>query len=222
MSDLESYEDSDSSIFDTSDENEEVPKVQEQYPLKDTWTVYDHVKSDSDSYDANTRVIGNIGTIIEFWKYFNHYPKPSSIFNNGACKPTVGGKEISSISVFKKGIKPKWEDKVNKMGAEVSKRRFDRRGQLVELDSNWFELLMACIGNSLDSTITGIRVVDSSSKKRTEYRQEGSLEYKLMYRIELWFSDVTKREVIENQFKNILNLDPKNIYYKEHSPRTSE
>jgi hypothetical protein len=192
-----------------------------KYPLKDTWTIYDHVRSNNSSYDANTREIGKITSVIQFWNFFNHYPNPSVLFHNGGCKPTMGEKEISSISVFKNGILPKWEDPVNKFGAEVSKRKFDKKNQLKELDENWIDILMACIGEQIDPSVTGIRVVDSSGPKRNnEYsRKNTENEFNIMYRIELWFDSVDKKEIIEEQFKNILTLDSRGIYYKEHSPK---
>ncbi len=226
MSDLEDNNDFSDSYLESESEEvvvEKVEEVEEQsnnsFELKNTWTIYDHIKSDSGSYEANTRKLGDINSVVDFWKFFNHYPSPSSIFNNGACKPTMGERKISSISFFKKGIEPKWEDPVNQQGAEVSKRRFNRQNPLGELDSNWFELLMACIGEQISESVTGVRIVDSSSIKREEYRSEGGLDFKLMYRIELWFSEISKKREIEEYFKNLLNLDPRNIYYKEHTPR---
>lgn len=214
MSDQEYYySESDSSIFNS---DEEIPK--EEYPLKYTWTFYDHIKSDSNTYQANTRKLCEFDNVIKFWQIFNNYPKPSSLFNNGACKPTMGGKEISSLSLFKKGIEPIWEDPVNKLGAEISKRRFKRNNPLEEIDKDWFDIIMACVGEQLDPSITGVRVVDSSGLKKPGY--SGRFDYKLLYRIELWFDDINKREVIEENFKKILNLDLNySIHYKEHSPR---
>jgi len=186
-----------------------------QYPLKNTWVLYDHTKSDSDTYEASTRRICEFNTVVKFCQIFNHYPKPSRLFNNGTHKPVMNSKEISSISVFKKGILPKWEDPINQMGAEVSKRKFKSKNLLEEVDGNWMDILMACIGSMTDSSITGIRVVDSSAIKRNEFNN--TVDFKLLYRIELWFDNVNKRQIIEEQFKNILAIDDiKSIYYKEH------
>lgn len=229
MSDLEdNYDFSDSYLESESEEqsekteesNEVTNEVTKQYKLKNIWTVYDHTKSDSDNYESNTRIIGEIESVIEFWQFFNHYPSPSSIFNNGVCKPTMGNRAISAVSFFKKGIEPKWEDPVNQNGAEWQKIKFNRQNPLTELDSNWFELLMACVGEQIDDTITGIRIVDSSSRKKDDQIAKGSLEYRLMYRIELWFSQSDKCDELEGIFKNILNLDSKHLLrYREHKPR---
>jgi len=220
MSDHEyDYESSDSSIFDEDGNTQTIPSSINQYPLKYTWVLYDHTKSDSDTYEASTRKICEFNSVVKFWQIFNNYPKPSLLFNNGNYRPTIKisgeNKEISSISVFKKGIFPKWEDKININGAEVSKRKFNKKDPLDELDQNWFDILIACIGGMVDLGITGIRVVDSSAHKKNEFN--GNVDFKLLYRIELWFDNVSKRHLIEEQFKNILNIDDvKSIYYKEH------
>jgi hypothetical protein len=190
------------------------------YPLKHNWVMYDHTKSDSETYEASTRKICEFKDVLHFWQIFNNYPSPSRLFNNGVHRPIMkcvsGNKEISSISVFKKGILPKWEDPLNKYGAEFSKRKFGKKDSLKELDSNWIDILIACVGCVIDQSVTGIRVVDSSAPKRNEYT--GNVEFKVLYRIELWFDNIAKKGVIEDQFKNILNIeDPKAIYYKEHN-----
>lgn len=188
----------------------------DKYKLQNTWTLYDHIKSDSDSYESNMRKICDINNVIDFWRVFNFYPKPSLIFNNGVCKPKMGDKEISSISMFKKGIEPKWEDPINELGGEISKRKFDRKDIFNELDQNWYTIILACIGEQIDPSITGIRIVDSSNI------QKNIDGYKIMFRIELWFDEdglKNKKDIIENSFKNLLNLDKKLIYFKEHKPR---
>jgi hypothetical protein len=228
MSDHENYYSSDdnSSIF----EENEIPDInsliipkklnENLYPLKNTWVMYDHTKSDSETYEASTRKICEFNNVINFWQIFNNYPNPSKLFNNGIYRPIMkcadGNKEISSISVFKKGILPKWEDPVNKYGAEFSKRKFNKKDSLKELDSNWLDILMACIGCVIDQSVTGIRVVDSSAPKKNEHT--GTTEFKVLYRIELWFDNIAKKQIIEDQFKNILSIeDPRAIYYKEHN-----
>ena len=204
---LSSYNDNDSSESDDIQLN--------NYPLKHTWVVYDHMKSDSETYDSSTRKISEFDNVTKFWQIFNNYPLPSKIFNNGALRPLLNLKEITSISVFKKGILPKWEDPMNKKGAEMSKRKFNKKKPLDEIDTNWIDLLMHCIGSNIDSSVTGVRVVDSSSMKKNENSE--TFEFKLLYRVEVWFDDISKKSIIEEQFKNILNIDdPRMVIYKEH------
>lgn len=221
MSDHENHYPSD--IDENDDETSiDVPQKslnEYMYPLKNTWVVYDHTKSDSCTYEASTRKICEFNNVINFWQIFNNYPKPSKLFNNGIYRPmmkcTEGNKEISSISVFKKGILPKWEDPVNKFGAEFSKRKFNKKDALKELDSNWIDILIECICCIIDQSVTGVRVVDSSAPKINEHT--GLIEFKVIHRIEMWFDNTEKKQIMEEQFKKCLLIeDPKIIHYKPH------
>jgi translation initiation factor 4E len=175
--------------------------------LGDTWVLWEHQKNNKLNYEQNTKELGSFNTIQDFWRYYNNYPYPSVIFSNGTSKPIVSNpdREIASISLFKKGVCPKWEDPKNSNGGEVAIRKFQN---VKELDEMWELLSMLCIGEQFDLSddITGIRVVDSSISK------------KALYRIELWFSDKANKDVIENSFKKLLKLGAFiQIYYKEHS-----
>lgn len=223
MSDRENDIDPYTIIFDeyNSDEDHSEYKdktiiTQPLYPLRDKWILYDHTKSDSNTYESSTRKVCEIDSIVKFWKVFNNYHIPSIIFNNGINRPYIDNREISSLSFFKEGISPKWEDPSNKFGGEFSKRKFTKKHQLEELDSNWMDLLIACISSSVfDSSITGIRVVDSSSPRKNESTK--LVEFKLLYRIEIWFSDNSKKDEIECIFKNILDMPKEDqVFFKEH------
>jgi hypothetical protein len=184
--------------------------------LENCWTVYDHEKSDKDTYEKSTRMIGEFGDVVKFWQVINYYPSPGEIFNNGSFKPGIKGREISSVSIFKKGILPKWEDPQNMYGGEISKRRFNKKNPMEELEEDWYNLLMACVGETMDPSVTGIRIVDSSMQT-IDKKSKVSKNYKLLFRIELWFSDKSKKNIIEKQFRTLLQMnDDDNIYYKDH------
>ena len=76
--------------------------------------------------------------------------------------------------VFREGVKPEWEDKMNRDGAEW----FCRKAfPLPQLDDFWANLTMGMVGETIDprDEICGARVVDKSTGQRQ------------MYRLELWF-----------------------------------
>ena len=176
--------------------------------LNDTWILWEHQKNNNNNYDQNTKKLGSFDNLKDFWRYYNNYPYPSIIFSDGFDKPIIKNpdREIGSISLFKNGILPKWEDPKNTNGGEIALRKFKN---IEELDELWEKLSILCIGSQIKypELITGIRVVDSSIPNK-----------KALYRIELWFSDKNKKEEIENSFKNLLNLGPfVQIHYKEHS-----
>ena len=186
-----------------------------KYPLNTTWKLYDHQKSGSDDYDKNTRYIGSFSDVVTFWQYFNHIPPPSKLFyqvNTG--KPYYQldkdvKREISSISLFRNNIQPKWEDPINKMGGEINLKNFFKKQiqPILYLDELWENLVLSCIGEIFEFSeeVTGIRVVDSS------------IPNKPLYRIEMWFSNLDHAQDMEKNFKKILCLNKKDkIFHKKH------
>jgi len=194
--------------------------VSRDLPLKTSWTLYDHEKGTKTDYEKNTRMVGNFDNVIDFWSYFNSVPGPSSLFfqkETGKPYYMFNGKkrEIASISLFRTGIEPRWEDPKNTNGSDLSLRKFYNKDMtpVVFLDNLWLFLSMACVGEQFTNsdTITGIRCIDSSIIASS----------KPLYRIELWFSDtkdITIRNKLEKEFINFLKLSTNDkLSYSEHN-----
>jgi len=176
--------------------------------LGTSWTIYDHEKSTNTDYDKSTRVIGSFDNIIDFWSYFKVLPGPSSLFfQKETGKPYYmynnKKREVASISLFRTGVEPKWEDPQNINGSEISLRKFYNKDlpPIIFLDNLWLNLAISCIGEQFlrSEEITGCRVVDSSLVASG----------KPLYRIELWFKDQKKQDEIDTldrQFKTFLKL----------------
>lgn len=179
--------------------------------LSSKWCLYDHAKSSSDDYDDCTRFAGSFDNVHDFWYLFNNFPKPSYLFyqkQNG--KPyyidSSSGqnkkREIASISLFREGIQPKWEDPQNINGGDITLKRFwnkfdkNTMSTIEYLDSLWLKIILNTIGSQFTNgqNITGLRVVDSSKPDKP------------MYRIEVWYSDLVVAETIEVEMKNFLRL----------------
>lgn len=181
--------------------------------LSQTWTLYEHVKSTEDNYDSSITRIADISTVEKFWQVFNRYPAPGKLFSNMVFKNLFNSKEIAALSFFRDGVEPKWEDPENLKGAEVSKRMFVG---LDEIDRDWMTVLVSCVSD-MDPSVTGVRVVDASSLKKVG--NTCVMEFKLLYRLEIWFTDCEKRLDIEEYCRKNLNIeDPRHMHYKEHKP----
>lgn len=182
--------------------------------LKNSWSLYDHEKSNDKNYEKCTRFIKKISNVDEFWEMYMEYPKPSKLFYNKVNKLSYiyDGKPrcISSISFFKDNILPEWEDPSNKKGGELAIRDFLEYSSMIEcLDKYWERLLVYYISDEslYKEYINGLRLVDSSVISQK----------KQFYRIELWFSDLLKKDDIENEFKKVLNLkNNEQIFFKSH------
>uniref|UniRef100_A0A7S2XVT5 Eukaryotic translation initiation factor 4E n=1 Tax=Fibrocapsa japonica TaxID=94617 RepID=A0A7S2XVT5_9STRA len=163
------------------------------HPLENTWSIWEHraTKNQGD-WAGNMQKICTFATVEDFWAYYNHIPKPSAIFYDGQTRKRVGDRQLESLSIFKEGINPEWEDPVNAKGGEFSCRKtFDP----VTLDKLWENLLMGIIGETIDwaDHISGARVVDKSKGTRA------------VYKLELW---VKSKEMDANETlkSNMLNV----------------
>jgi len=181
----------------TSSEEVEVGKGggggDEIHPLHNEWTVWEHHQSTVStvtSYSQNMQELYSFKTVQDFWKFWNNYPKPSDIFFDGRTKKKITregesqGKCINALSIFKKGIKPEWEDEQNKNGGEWNLRKI---ADLSTLDKAFENLLLAMVGETLDegNEICGLRVLDKSKRKTC------------MYRIELWIRSENAKTAIK-------------------------
>jgi len=115
------------------------------HPLEYEWTFwYDkrplaqkRVRGEQESYENNLRDIGTFGTVEDFWRYYNHMVKPSKIDNN------------SNYHLFKKGVKPMWEDSANVKGGKwVLTVKGDKSGDLADII--WENVVLSLVGETLD------------------------------------------------------------------------
>ncbi len=93
------------------------------------------------------------------------------LITSSICKPVVKGskefnfklsveinganKKINSISIFKNGIKPMWEDQANKNGGEFNFRQ--EASNKSDLLDTWKKLVFSVIGGTIDFSDKVIR-----------------------------------------------------------------
>jgi hypothetical protein len=107
---------------------------------------------------------------------------------------------VNSVSLFKSGIKPAWEDEVNGKGGDFSFRFSDMVMDIREIWDNMINQIVCENFPHLDK-ITGIRAIDKS------------LNGKLTYKLEVWTTfpnenceeGIALREFIIDKF---INKDP--------------
>lgn len=144
--------------------------------IENAWSVWEHRKNaPGAAYGTSMSKLCTFNTVQGFWRFYNHTPCPSQMFTteNGTTSK-FGDREIDGISVFKKDIRPEWEDLKNMHGGEFSVRRNMNTAQL---DQYWEDLLLGTIGEMIDPTnvITGVRIVDKSGKGKMLYKLESLL-----------------------------------------------
>jgi len=107
-----------------------------KHPLQNTWTLW-YYKSDRNcSWEENQRKVIDFSTVEDFWALYNHIEEASKL--NPGC----------DYSLFKKGIKPMWEDKENRKGGRwVINLDKKQRGDS-NLSSFWQEVMFLLIGEA--------------------------------------------------------------------------
>ena len=179
-----------------------------EYPLNDTWCVYFHAKDNGKKYSDNTDKLIEFNNIEYFWRTFNNIPKPTDMFSEpGIFKKILKrtGQVPGAISLFRKNSYPTWEDPTNVKGFEWSIRKYKDFEQINHL---WINLITKTVGEKFEHSeiLNGVRIVDST------------IDYKIMYRIELWFSDKKYKEYFETKIKEILEVPSyTKLLYREHS-----
>ena len=102
-----------------------------EHSLKSTWIVwYRPPTSKYSDYEKSTIPLAHFCTAEAFWIVYTHLKRPSTL-------PAV-----SDYHVFKKGIRPVWEDEENKKGGKWIVRL--KKGVS---DRYWEDLLLAIVGD---------------------------------------------------------------------------
>ncbi|KAI9740470.1 MAG: hypothetical protein M1834_005050 [Cirrosporium novae-zelandiae] len=103
----------------------------DQHPIKNTWIVwYRPPTSKYSDYEKSTIAIASFSTAESFWTIYTHLKHPSLL-------PSV-----SDYHIFKKGIRPVWEDEENRRGGKWIVRL--KKGVA---DRFWEDLLLAMVGD---------------------------------------------------------------------------
>lgn len=97
--------------------------------------------------------------------------------------------------MFKKGIRPEWEDPQNKQGSEWASSRKMMSADV--LDQHWENMVLALIGETIDESneICGCRVVDKSKVGKGAAGRP-------VFRLELWLQ--SKQDDVAGRIKNRL------------------
>ncbi|KAI4087608.1 MAG: hypothetical protein LQ344_006672 [Seirophora lacunosa] len=102
-----------------------------EHPLRYTWIVwYRPQTSKFQDYEKSTIPLAHFSSVQSFWSVYTHLKHPSTL-------PSV-----SDYHLFRKGIRPVWEDEENKRGGKWIVRL--KKGVA---DRYWEDLLLAIVGD---------------------------------------------------------------------------
>ncbi|XP_037934228.1 eukaryotic translation initiation factor 4E1-like [Teleopsis dalmanni] len=136
-----------------------------KHPLQHVWTLWYLENDRNKSWDEMQNEIVSFDTVEDFWSLYNHIKPPSEI--------KIG----SDYSLFKKGIRPMWEDEANKDGGRWV-ITFNKNSS-PQLDLMWLDLVLSLIGETFEfaDEINGAVVnIRSKSNKISVWTANGHNE----------------------------------------------
>lgn len=165
------------------------PGREGKHPLNNDWTLWYYSHNANMSWEENLSEVVTFNTVEDFWGIYNHIELASDL------------REKCDYSIFKKGIKPMWEDRANVKGGRwiisFDAKRRHKDSVNLGLDGYWIELLMCLVGEAFGeeygNVINGAVV---SVRNRND-------------KISLWLSNYVDPEVVKNigaVIKERLNL----------------
>ncbi|XP_065209787.1 eukaryotic translation initiation factor 4E-like [Planococcus citri] len=107
------------------------------HPLEHEWTLWYYDNNKNKDWLENLHEVYTFSTVEDFWCLFNH------------IKPVTSLSAGNDYSLFKKGIRPMWEDDHNKKGGRWL-LNMDGRMNRNDLHDLWLNLLLFMIGESFD------------------------------------------------------------------------
>ncbi|KAL3282822.1 hypothetical protein HHI36_005986 [Cryptolaemus montrouzieri] len=110
-----------------------------KHPLQNAWTLWYYEHDRSQVWENNVKEIASFQTVEDFWSLYNHI-KPASELKQG-----------NDYSLFKRGIKPMWEDAANKRGGRWL-LCLDRKQRNQELDRYWLDVILCLIGEAFENS----------------------------------------------------------------------
>jgi len=181
-----------------------------KHPLQNTWTFW-YQKSDPKlCWEAQAQRVVDVGTVEDFWQVYHH------------LEPACNLREGQDYLLFKKGIRPNWEDPLNKQGGRLivnmSSTRVREEGGLYSreevssrkdrLETMWVELLLLLIGEQAGAEAALINGAAVNMKKKAD-------------RLAVWLNQSNNMEAVISVGKLVkerLQLEPgtKQVYFTAH------
>ncbi|XP_034480598.1 eukaryotic translation initiation factor 4E1 [Drosophila innubila] len=118
-----------------SEIEQQIP-TEPHHPLNSEWTLWYLETDRSKSWEEMLHEVASFNTVENFWSLINHIKTPSEI------------KMGSDYCLFKKGIRPMWEDEANVKGGRwvITLNKSNKN----DLDNFWLDTMLVLIGESCD------------------------------------------------------------------------
>nr|CAL26038.1 CG8277 [Drosophila melanogaster] len=177
--------------------DEEIYQVEYKHPLEHVWTLWYLENDRTKHWRDMLNEITEIDSVETFWSLYHTIKTPAEL--------KIG----CDYSVFKKGIKPMWEDEANIKGGRwlvtVSK------SAKAELDQIWLDILLLMVGQNFeysDEICGAVINIRNKSNKISVWTANGSNEMAILE--------------IGQKLKILLHLQSHSLQYQLHSDAMSK
>lgn len=156
----------------------------------DPWTLYAHTHSTSNTYVESFTHVATMESLEDWAGVWNNcHP---DLVGNPNKSVLVNGNRISSWSLFRGNIKPKWEHPMNKHGTTIT-----HRTNVDEIDARdtWRDLVLECIRGALPDYILGVQVTQKPSRHTT------------FVKFDVWLSADVNLSHARDLLRNLTELD---------------
>ncbi|GJQ86534.1 eIF-4E [Trypoxylus dichotomus] len=110
-----------------------------KHPLHNCWTLWYYENDRSNTWEKNQKEIASFDTVEDFWSLYNHIKLASEL------------RQGCDYSLFKKGIRPMWEDDANIRGGRwLINLEKKQRGN--DLDRFWLDVILCLIGEAFENS----------------------------------------------------------------------
>ena len=159
--------------------------------LPRAWKWYAHVEPDAANYAQGCVLLGEIDSMANFLRHWNHIPSADLLKNHQVL---IAKRAVRGYAFFCQNIRPEWEDSVNVRGGEFVLRVTDNIRHVFDT------LITDCLNGT--SPFVGIRCMCN----------------KLPMKIEMWHdehaSHTEMQHYLKSQLANVTGLSP--IKHKTH------
>lgn len=164
-----------------------------KHPLEHTWSFWYYENNKGKSWEENQKEVTCFSTVEDFWCLYDHIKLATDVIPG------------SDYSIFKKGIRPMWEDKMNEKGGRwIIKLDKPRAGDLNEI---WLDVIMLMIGERFHENEDEICGAILNVRARCD-------------KISVWTSNIKKKKnimQIGRKLKECLNYTKDlKLHYESH------
>lgn len=184
--------------FDVEDGS--VEELKKEQPLRCTWTIWEQIMQDAKAsqYSDATHKVSSFGTVLDFWRHWEHLPQPSLLLEQKRMVRTHddGEQVIDALMIFRDGVRPEWEDEKNTTGGHFQySLKPNLSGGAGQIDEYWNNLVLGLIGATIEpaNMLMGVRLVDKLSGPRAANA----------IRLEVWFTNYEDAQAVNLLRRNV-------------------